>query len=85
MGWTTITDGSEANTVWQYDDSATASDTYSDAQGTISGGIRSFTLPGGNEQKTYIKCRKKDETTGGSGNDGLRGELSKTFYDALNA
>ena len=78
MGWTTITDGSEANTVWQYDDSATASDTYSGANGETENGIRSFTLPGGTEQKIYVKCRKVGETT-------ERGELSKTFYDALNA
>ena len=81
MGWTTITDGSEANTVWQYDDSATASDTYSDTGGSTSsysGGIRTFTYADGHTSKNYVKCRKVGETT-------ERGELSKTFYDALNA
>tara|TARA_B100000470_G_scaffold76526_1_gene58888 strand:- start:43 stop:288 length:246 start_codon:yes stop_codon:yes gene_type:complete len=79
MAWATVTG---SNGIWQYNNSATASDTYSDAKGTISSGVRSFTLPGGTEQKTYISCRKTDETSSGSGNDGLRGELSKTYFDA---
>ena len=78
MGWVTITDGAEEDTVWQYDNSATASDTYSSANGETGNGIRRFTLPGGTEQEIYVKCRKVGETT-------ERGELSKTFYDALNA
>ena len=32
-----------SNGVWQYDNAATAADTYSDAQGTLSGGIRTQT------------------------------------------
>jgi len=32
-----------SNSVWQYDNAATASDTYSDAQGSVSGGIRTQT------------------------------------------
>ena len=75
MAWVMVKDGADAETVWQYDNSATGSDTYSDAQGTISGGIRSFTLPGGNEQKTYIKSRTEADLV-------ERGELSKDFYDA---
>ena len=42
---------------------------------TISGGIRTYTLPGSSDRvKTYIRCRKTGETT-------ERGELSKTYYD----
>ena len=41
----------------------------------ISGGVRTFTKPGGGSTKIYIRTRKKGETT-------ERGELSKTFYDA---
>ncbi|MDP7367668.1 MAG: hypothetical protein QGH83_10475 [Candidatus Pacebacteria bacterium] len=72
MAWTTITG---SNSIWQYDDAATASDTYPDANGTYSSGIRTFTTPGGTVQKTYVSCRKVGETI-------LRGELSKTYYDA---
>jgi hypothetical protein len=32
-----------SNGVWEYDNAATAADTYSDAQGTVSGGIRTQT------------------------------------------
>ena len=81
MGWVTIKDGAEADTLWQYEDTATASDTYSDTVGstsTYSGGIRTFTYADGHTSKNYVKCRKVGETT-------ERGELSKTFYDALNA
>jgi hypothetical protein len=72
MAWTTITG---SNSIWQYDDAATASDTYPDANGTYSSGIRTFTTPSGTVQKTYVSCRKVGETI-------LRGELSKTYYDA---
>ena len=75
MAWATV---AGSNSIWQYNDAATASDTYSDAKGTITSGVRSFTLPGGTEQEIYVKCRKVGETT-------ERGELSKTFYDSLNA
>jgi len=64
-----------SNAIWQYDNAATASDTYSDANGTVSGGVRTYTPTGGNPQYTYIKCRKKGETT-------ERGELNKNYYDA---
>ena len=81
MGWVTIKDGLLADTLWAYDDSATASDTYSDTVGSTSsysGGIRTFTYADGHTSKNYVKCRKVGETT-------ERGELSKTFYDSLNA
>ena len=84
MGWVTIKDGLLADTLWAYDDSATASDTYSDTVGSTSsysGGIRTFTYADGHTSQNYVKCRKVAETTDEVG----RGELSKTFYDALNA
>jgi hypothetical protein len=65
-----------SNAIWQYDNAATAADTYADANGTTTAGVRTFTPPnGGNAQATYVKVRKKGETT-------ERGELSKTYYDA---
>ena len=73
MAWVAVTN----STVWQYDNAATASDsdTYNDANGTVTAGIRAFTPTGGNTQYTYIKCRKVGETI-------VRGELSKNYYDA---
>jgi hypothetical protein len=64
-----------SNGIWEFDDAATAADTYVDANGTTTGGIRTFTPPSGNTQYTYVKCRKAGETT-------ERGELSKNYYDA---
>ena len=68
-----------SNSVWQYENSATISNTYKDsADGSnvaISGGIRTYTKPGGGTTKIYIRCRKKGTTV-------ERGELSKNFYDA---
>ena len=67
-----------SNSIWQYDNAATASNTYSDsaagANSTISCGIRTYTKPGGGTVKVYARTRKKGETT-------ERGELSKTYYD----
>ena len=74
MAWVTVPGTDD---IWQYDNAATKSDTYSDAPGSYVAGIRIFTHPNGKVQETYVKCRKKNETTGGSGNDGLRGELAK--------
>ena len=49
-----------SNNIWQYENTATASNTYSDAAGTYSGGIRSYTRPGtGTVEQTYVRCRKK--------------------------
>lgn len=65
-----------SNGIWEYDDAATAADTYPDANGTTVAGIRSFTPPnGGNTQQTYVKVRKTGETV-------ERGELAKNYYDA---
>ena len=65
-----------SNSVWQYENSATASNTYPDAAGTYSGGIRSYTSPGtGTVEQVYVRCRKKGTTV-------ERGELSKNYYVA---
>ena len=77
MAWVDVP-GSSA--VWQYENSATASNTYPDsadgANSTVSGGIRTHTRPGTNAvTKVYLRCRKKGTTV-------VRGELSKTYYDA---
>jgi len=69
-----------SNSIWQYDNGATVSDTYKNsadgANSTISGGIRTYTKPGTSDTvKVYIKTRKKGTTV-------ERGELSKTYYDA---
>lgn len=77
MAWVDVL-GSEnaANTcIWEYDNAATAADTYPDANGITVAGVRTFTPPNGSAQTTYVKVRKKGETT-------ERGELSKTYYDA---
>ena len=72
MAWVDIPG---SNAVWQYDNAATAADTYADANGTTAVGVRTYTPTGGNAQLTYVKCRKKGETT-------ERGELNKNYYDA---
>lgn len=73
MSWVTVPG---SNGIWQYENTATALDTYSSANGNVTNGIRSFTPPnGGNTQETYIKVRKTSETQ-------ERGELSKNYYDA---
>ena len=68
-----------SNSIWQYENSATISNTYKDsadgANVSISGGVRTFTKPGGGTTQVYIRCRKKGTTV-------ERGELSKNFYDA---
>ena len=72
MAWVTV---SVSNSVWQYENSATAANTYSDATGSYSGGVRSYTRPGtGTVEQIYVRTRKTGETT-------ERGELSKTYYD----
>ena len=79
MAWTVVLgssqDGSAGNEIWEYENGATAAQTYTDAPGTYSGGIRSFDPPGTTPvQKTYARCRMVVD-------DIERGELSKTFYD----
>ena len=79
MAWTVVLgssqDGSAGNEIWEYENTATATHTYSDANGSYSGGIRTFDPPGATSvQKTYVRCRMVVD-------DIERGELSKTFYD----
>lgn len=73
MAWVVVPG---SNSIWEYDNAATAADTYTDANGTTAAGIRTFTPPNGNPQYTYVKCRKAGDTI-------ERGELSKNYYDAL--
>jgi hypothetical protein len=72
MAWVVVPG---SNSVWEYDDDASASDTYLDANGTTTAGIRTYITPFENVQETYVKVRKTGETQ-------ERGELSKNYYDA---
>jgi len=72
MAWVTVPG---SNSIWEYDNAPSAGEYYGSANGTVTGGVRSFTPPGGNTQETYVKCRKAGETI-------VRGELSKNYYDA---
>ena len=77
MAWVDVTN---SNNIWEYDNAATVSATYSDsaagANSTVANGIRTYTKPGTSDTvQTYIKTRKKGTTV-------ERGELSKTYYDA---
>jgi hypothetical protein len=77
MAWVTVPG---SNSIWQYENSATATHTYPDAaagaNSVISGGIRTYTKPGtSNTVQTYIRTRKTGQTQ-------ESGELSKTYYDA---
>ena len=75
MAWVTVPG---SNSIWQYENTATAANTYSDsadgANSVIASGIRTYTKPGGGTVAVYARTRKKGETT-------ERGELSKTYYD----
>jgi hypothetical protein len=60
MAWVTVPG---SNSIWQYENSATATHTYPDAaagaNSVISGGIRTYTKPGtSNTVQTYIRTRK---------------------------
>lgn len=73
MAWVVVPG---SNGIWEYENTATESDTYLDANGTTSNGVRVFVPPnGGNPQETYVRVRKAGETI-------ERGELSKNYYDA---
>jgi hypothetical protein len=63
-----------SNGAWEYDNAATAADTYADTPGVIAAGVRTFTKPAGGTQKTYIKCRQTGKTA-------IAGEINKDFYD----
>ena len=75
MAWVDV---SGSNSIWQYENTATAANTYSDsgagANSAFSGGVRTYTKPGGGTVKVYARTRKKGTTV-------ERGELSKTYYD----
>jgi hypothetical protein len=76
MAWVDVTG---SNSVWQYENSATAANTYSDsgagANSVFSGGVRTYTKPGTSDTvAVYARTRKKGTTV-------ERGELSKTYYD----
>ena len=75
MAWVDVTN---SNNIWQYENTATAANTYSDsgagANSVFSGGVRTYTKPGGGTVAVYARCRKKGTTV-------ERGELSKTYYD----
>ena len=70
MAWIPI----PTNPDWEYDNAATAADTYPDTHGTIAGGIRTYITESGSVRETYIKCRKVSPPF-------AVGELDKTFYD----
>ena len=77
MAWVT---GPGSNSIWQYENTATAANTYPNsadgANSVIANGIRTYTKPGTSDTvQVYIRCRKAGETI-------ERGELSKTYYDA---
>ena len=76
MAWITIAKSVVTGfTGWAYENTATAANTYSEANGSYSGGIRTFTTPGPSPNETiYVRCRMVVD-------DIERGELSKTFYD----
>jgi len=67
-----------SNSIWQYENTATAANTYPDsadgANSVIASGVRTYTKPGGGTVATYIRCRTKADSV-------ERGELSKTYYD----
>ena len=77
MAWVTIAKSVVTGfTGWAYENTATAANTYSEANGSYSGGIRTFTTPGPSpNQETYVRCRRLLDSV-------ERGELSKTYYDA---
>ena len=73
MAWVYI---AQTGKIWAYENTAAAAQTYTDAPGTYSGGIRSFNPPGSTPaQETYVRCRMVADSV-------ERGELSKTFWDA---
>ena len=63
MAWVDVPGSSN---VWQYENTATAANTYSDsgagANSAFSGGVRTYTKPGGGTVKVYARTRKKGET-----------------------
>ena len=73
MAWVNI---AKTGNIWAYENGATAAHTYTDAPGSYSGGIRTFTTPGlSPNETTYVRCRKTGETV-------ERGELSRNYFEA---
>ena len=59
MAWVTVPG---SNNIWEYENTATSSDTYPDAAGTYSGGIRTYTKPGTSDTVTvYARTRIRGE------------------------
>ena len=59
MAWVTVPG---SNNIWEYENTATSSDTYPDAAGTYSGGIRTYTKPVTSDTVTvYARTRIKGE------------------------
>jgi len=63
------------NPSWEFDNTATIADTYPRTPGTITAGVRTYTMPDGRLRDTFIKCRKINNPT-------ATGELDKTYYEA---
>ena len=73
MAWVNI---AKTGNIWAYENTAAAAQTYTDAPGSYSGGIRTFDPPGATPaQATYVRCRMVADSV-------ECGELSKTFWDA---
>ena len=73
MAWVNI---AKTGNIWAYEYTAAGAQTYTDANGTYSGGIWTFNQPGPTPaQETYVRCRRGADSV-------ERGELSKTFWDA---
>ena len=77
MAWITIAKSVVTGfTGCAYENTATAANTYSEANGSYSGGIRTFTTPGPSpNETTYVRCRMVADSI-------ERGELSKNYFDA---
>ena len=59
MAWVTVPG---SNNIWEFENTATSSDTYPDAAGTYSGGIRTYTKPGTSDTVTvYARTRIRGE------------------------
>src|SRR6056300_1259840 len=59
MAWVTVPG---SNNTREYENTATSSDTYPDAAGTYSGGIRTYTKPGTSDTVTvYARTRIRGE------------------------
>ena len=53
MAWVNI---AKTGNIWAYENGATAAHTYTDANGSYSGGIRTFTTPGPSpNETTYVR------------------------------